>query len=402
MNPTDLTSGTHEQVPANSPGGQTAEQLRLISEAVLRSCPVGIVVLNSRGEMVSINPVGLETFDLDRDRIHTTMEGHDATIFLETMPEEEQIRWGNLINLVLTTGMDVSESRYYHRSKYIEKILSLKIAPVRLNPDEGAGVVIVVEDVTEKVTTEQYVIMSEKLVARGEMAALVGHELNNYLSVIANNAELLSMNVGRGQLDKVKFNCKSIIDNVFKIKLFSESLRDSGKPEPEYISYDIRHLIDDLLFSLRAQSRFRLVHFTIDLSEQIPYVEMDVGQIQQVLLNVLANCSDALEERAGHLMEQGREFKREIKISAEYDKGLELVTVKISDNGVGMSAEVLEKIFTLHFTTKRGGRGLGLYNCRLIMNQHGGDMAAESSESKGTTLTLTMPRFQKKKKKLDK
>lgn len=363
--------------------------------ASFRGSPVGIVVLNGQGEIQSINPAALEVFDLDRDRIVTTSDEGKPTRFLDILPEDQQSRWDALIRLATGGDTPLSESRFHHRSRYLEKVLSLKIAPCQ---DErgGPGVIITTEDVTEKVTTEQYVILSEKLVARGEMAALVVHELNNYLSVIANTAELLSMHVERNQLDKVKFNTKSIIDNVFKIKSFAAGLMQHAKPEPEFISYDIRHLIDDLLFSLRTQPRFRQVHFTIDLSEYIPYVEMDVGQIQQVLLNLLQNASDSLELRAARLAEQGREFKREIGIAASYDEDFEIVTVEVSDNGVGMTPDVLGKIFSLHFTTKKGGHGLGLYNCRLIVNQHGGELQAESQPNMGATMVITLPRFQSK------
>ena len=371
------------------------------SDATLRGLPVGIVALNTHGEIESINPAALEVFDLNRENIITCRDvdaGHEtATVFLETIPEEEQSRWNSLINLVLSTQLPVSEARYYHRSKFLEKILSLMIAPLSSAAEGGPnGVVIAVEDVTEKVTTEQYVILSEKLVARGETAAMVAHELNNHLSVIANNAELLSMNAEKGHLDKVRFNCKSIIESVFKIKRFAEDLQDHGRPATEIISYDIRHLIDDLLFSLRQKPRFRSVHFTIDLPEQVPYVEMDVGQIQQVLMNLLDNASDALEERAAALSEQGRTFKRRIGITAEHDTERDFVTVRISDNGAGMTPEILGKIFTLHFTTKRGGRGLGLYNCRKIIKHHGGDLSAESTPNQGATIALSIPRLQTK------
>jgi hypothetical protein len=67
---------------------------------------------------------------------------------------------------------------------------------------------------------------------------------------------------------KVRFNAKSITDNIFKIKKFVDNLMDFSKPEPEYISYDIKHLIDDSLLASDT-ARFKLVHFTIDLADDI-------------------------------------------------------------------------------------------------------------------------------------
>jgi signal transduction histidine kinase len=375
--------------------------LKRYFDSVIGRMPVGVAVLGARGQILTINSAALEIFDLDREKIRTADDDGELTRFLDTLPDDEQRRWQTLINSVLSTGNEISEPRFYLRSRYLEKTLSLKMVSTPNLPGCGDGIIIVVEDVTEKVTAEQYIILSEKLVARGEMAASVGHALNNYLSVIANNAELMSLNVGKQKYDKVQFNCRSIVDNVFKIKQFVESLADHSKPEPEYISYDIRHLIDDLLFSLRMRPRFKVVHFTIDLSDRIPYLEIDVGQIQQVLMNLLDNASDAIEERAAGDTTDAAAFKRSITITASYDKKTDLASMSVTDNGIGMSADTMGRVFTLHFTTKRGGHGLGLYNCRLIAQQHGGELRVTSSLGEGSTFTLTLPRLQRKARKTD-
>jgi len=373
------------------------KRLQQYADSVVANSPIGIVVINTHGQILTINPAALEIFDLDKDKIRDMRSGENATVFLDTLTDEEQPRWQSLIHMVLTTGQEVSEPRFYHHTKYMEKVLSLKVSPLADLPDGGHGLIMAIEDVTEKVTMEQYVILSEKLVARGEMAASVAHELNNYLSIISNNAELLSINVDRSNFEKVKFNAKSITENIFKIKRFVDNLMDFSKPEPEYIAYDIRHLIDDLLFSLRIQPRFKLVHFTIDLPETIPTVEMDVGQVQQVLLNLLNNASDAIEERVAAQKTATQDYERRIEIRAVYDDVGERIEISITDNGTGITKESMAKVFNLHFTTKRGGHGLGLYNCKTIAEQHGGDLTVMSQVGEGTTFTLTLPRFQKKK-----
>lgn len=369
-------------------------RMKAYNDSVVSNSPVGIVVIDDQGKILTINPASLEIFDLDKDKIHDLNDNGHRTRFLDALPSKEQSRWQTMINMVLTTGQEVSESRYYHHTPFLEKVLSIKISPLANLPDGHDGLIMAIEDITDKVTMEQYVILSEKLVARGEMAASVAHELNNYLAIIANNAELMSVNIDREKYEKAKFNSKSITENIFKIKRFVENLMDFSKPEPEYITYDMKHLIDDLLFSLQIQPRFKLVHFTIELPAVIPNVEMDVGQVQQVLLNLLNNASDAIEERATTEGDPAQPFKRVIAIIASYDEADESVSVAIRDNGVGMSPETLGKIFNLHFTTKKGGHGLGLYNCKAIVEQHGGDLEAISEIGQGTTFKLTLPILQ--------
>ena len=371
------------------------KRLQQYSDSVVANSPIGIAVLNAQGQVMTINAAALEIFDLDKEKIRDMKALGQATNFLDTLPREEQGRWHSLLSLVLSTGQEISEARYYHHTKYMEKVLSLKISPLTDLPDGGNGLIMAIEDITEKVTMEQYVILSEKLVARGEMAASVAHELNNYLSIISNNAELLAINVDRENYEKVKFNAKSITENIFKIKRFVDNLMDFSRPEPEYISYDVRQLIDDLLFSLRIQPRFKLAHFTIDMPETIPTVEMDVGQIQQVLLNLLNNAADAIEERTTAPGNDPKTFKREIGIRAIFSEPEQELSIAIADNGTGMSAETIGKIFNLHFTTKKGGHGLGLFNCKTIAEQHGGDLSVSSRPGEGTTFTLRLPRYQK-------
>lgn len=366
-------------------------------ESVVTNTPVGIVVLNADGQIATINPVALEIMDLNRDSVVLVGDIQKASHFVEKLPIGEQPRWRKMINTVMTTRQELSDPRYFHNTGYLEKVLSIKISPLAELPDGTQGLTMTIEDVTEKVLMEKYVILSEKLVARGEMAASVAHELNNYLSIISNNAELLSLNIDREKFDKAKFNSKSITENIFKIKRFVDSLMDFSKPEPEYISYDTRHLIDDLLFSLRIQPRFKLIHFTVDLGTDIPNVEMDVGQIQQVLMNLLNNAADAIEDKSLQYQNETREFKRQIGISAMYAREESRVIIEVSDNGHGMAPETLAKIFNLHFTTKKSGHGLGLYNCKKIVEQHGGQLNVSSKAGEGTVFSLVLPLQQPKR-----
>ena len=372
-------------------------RLEKYNESVVSSSPIGIVVMDSHGRLATVNATALEVFELNRDDLQLIGQSQTPTEFLSLLPDSERARWQTMITTVVASGQEYSDARYYHNTGYVEKVLSIKLTPMAELPNGHDGLIMAVEDVTEKVTMEQYVILSEKLVARGEMAASVAHELNNFLSIITNNAELLGVNLDREKFDKARFNAKSITENVFKIKRFVDSLMDFSKPEPEYISYDIKHLIDDLLFSLRIQPRFKLAQFTIDMNDSIPSAEFDVGQIQQVLMNLLNNAADAIEERVTKAQLNGEKLDRKIGLATRYDRAKETVQIEISDNGVGMSAETLSKIFTLHFSTKKGGHGLGLHNCKKIVEQHNGRLEARSKPNEGTTFVLSLPRFQPRK-----
>lgn len=373
-------------------------RLKSYNESVVANSPVGIVVIDSRCRIATINSAALEIFDLNADGV-SILNGPTTkpSVFLDLLPESQVPRWQHMISTASSTQQEFSDPRFFHNTGYLEKALSVKITPISELPSGDDGLILIVEDITEKVLMEKYVILSEKLVAKGEMAASVAHELNNFLAIVSNNAELLTMNIEREKYEKADFNARAITENIMKIKRFVNNLMDFSKPEPDYISYDLKHLIEDLLFSLRAQPRFKQTHFTIDLGHDIPNLEIDVGQIQQVLLNFLNNAADAIEDRIIKERLDANTFKREIRIDASYDPDSSQSTIAVTDNGIGMSEETLKKIFTVHFTTKKSGHGLGLANCMKIVENHHGEIQVESDLGKGSTFKLILPRTQPKK-----
>ena len=375
---------------------QSLLNLQRYTESVIQKSPIGLVVLDNHARISKINSIALAIFDLNKDKIILDSEDTPPTAFLELMPEKEQSRWQYMIETVLSTKEDFADPRYFHNTGYDEKALSIKISPLSQLPNGVDGIVMTIEDITEKVIMEKYLILSEKLVAKGEMAASIAHELNNYLAIASNNAELLSMNVDRKIFDKAKFNASTIVDNVFKIKRFVDSLMDFSRPETEYINYNVKHLIEDLLFSLRVQPRFKSTHFTVDIAHELPNIEMDVGQIQQVLMNLLNNGADATEEKAIAEQKAGREYKRELSIKANNDRPNDKIIIEVSDNGIGMSDDTQKRLFNLHFTTKKSGHGLGLVNCQKIIEQHQGKIIPRSTLGKGTTFVISLPRNQRK------
>jgi len=277
----------------------------------------------------------------------------------------------------------LEDTRYYYNVDDEEKVLSVKISPLEIEAQNSNGLIMVIEDITEKVILENYVMLSEKLVAKGEMAASIGHELNNYLAIISNNAELMVRNVNLKRYEKLDRNSNAILENISKIKRFTDGLMDFSKMEKEVVSYDFKQLIDDLLFSIKPQRKFTGVTFDVDIPHDFPMVEIDVGQIQQVLLNIIYNANDAIQTIPDH--------KGLIKIKACLNKPENKAVLTIIDNGPGIEQKNLIKIFDQGFTTKKQGHGLGLANCKRIIENHFGTIQIDSIPNEHTTFTISLP-----------
>ncbi len=357
-------------------------RLKQYNEDIIAQSPVGLIVIDSDYHLVTANEASLAIFQINRNDVRLGASGVRNSRLFDLFPEAQHGPWRTMVDNAMSNPQGLSEDRYFHNTGFDEKVLSIKITPTDSLPGPKSGAILVIEDITEKVILEKYVILSEKLVAKGEMAASIGHELNNYLTIISNNAELMDINLKRNQIEKARDNSQQVVENISKMKRFTDGLMDFSKMETEMVSYDIKHLVENLLFSLRTQRKFKGVTIEQTYDADLPELNIDVGQIQQVLLNLFNNAIDAMEGVSDpHIM-----------IACRYDSVREMVEIKVSDNGQGMSEEVQEKIFQSHFTTKPNGHGLGLSNSRKIILNHGGEISVTSAPGQGTTFTILLPR----------
>ncbi len=356
--------------------------MKIYNENVVNKTPIGIVVVDNNLKITIANRTSQEIFKKAGWKEKSDHQTLKNLSLLDLVPSEERARWKKICYQVLYTGEPFEEAKSYHRFGSEEVALSLKVSPLNSYDNRILGLILVIEDITEKVIAEKYLIYSQNLVAKGEMAASIGHELNNYLTIILNNAELLPLNLKKEDTSKVEKNTKAIQESVETMKRFTDGLMDFSKLETKITEYNLRTLIEDLIFSLKPQKQFSGIKFETVFDPELPTLPMDVGQIQQVFLNILNNAADAINTLA--------EPQGTIGITTSYVKREELVEVKISDTGPGISAELLSRIFEPHFTTKKDGHGFGLVICERIIKNHEGEISVESSPE-GTTLTITLP-----------
>jgi len=356
--------------------------MKIYNENVVNKTPVGIVVVDNSLKVTIANKASQEIFKKAGWKDETNLLSLKGLSLLDLVLPEESIRWKKICYQVLYTGEPFQEAKSYHKFKSEEMALSLKVSPLNSHDNRILGLILVIEDITEKVIAEKYLIYSQNLVAKGEMAASIGHELNNYLTIIMNNAELLSLNLKKGDATKTEKNAKAIQESVERMKRFTDGMVDFSKLETKITEYDLRTLIEDLIFSLKPQKQFSGIKFEINFDPELLPLPMDVGQIQQVFLNILNNAADSITTIP--------EASGTINIATTYVKREKLVEIKISDSGPGIPAESLPRIFEPHFTTKKDGHGFGLVICEKIIKNHKGSISVESS-SEGTTFTITLP-----------
>jgi signal transduction histidine kinase/CheY-like chemotaxis protein len=230
---------------------------------------------------------------------------------------------------------------------------------------------------------QEQVIGLEKMAIQGRISSEIGHELNNFLTVIMGNFELLRMKINQGQAASLDQQLDGIWANLEKIKTFADGLLDFASLKAEKTECDINDLIRKTIVFIKPQGIFRNISFDFRLEPEVPLLMVDAGQMQQVLYNLLKNAADAMGKRKG---EGGT-----ISVGTAHLRENKTVEIWVRDTGRGMSDDQLRKIFDQGFTTKHSGHGMGLSISKRLIQAHGGEIEVESQPDQGTCFRIRLP-----------
>ena len=239
-------------------------------------------------------------------------------------------------------------------------------------------------DITEQLHAEEEMQRANQMTLVGQMAAGLAHEIKNPLAGVKVSLDVLADELQLQPEDQEVFS--RIINEINRMeKLLKSLLSYARPPQPHYDLVDINRLLDYSLKNaeVTAGSKANLsLRFEKNFTADLPQVEVDSSQIQQVFLNLLINAIDSIETEGT--------ITTTTRMASE-----DSLWVVISDTGKGMSEASLEKIFTPFFTTKTKGTGLGLSICKRLIEQHGGNIEVHSHIGSGTSFVITLPLAQK-------
>ncbi|MFW6271807.1 MAG: sensor histidine kinase [Desulfosalsimonas sp.] len=225
---------------------------------------------------------------------------------------------------------------------------------------------------------------NQKLSSIGKLAAGVAHEINNPLSIINEKAGLMKDLVDHDMhhdKEKLMRSVNQVLNSVDRCRNITHRLLGFAKRiGVQYETLDINQVLRETLGFLEKDAHHRSLKIEHNLSEELPEISSDRGQLQQVFLNLLSNAFAAVDD-GGKI------------VLASWENNPETIAVSIQDNGHGMSEETMSQIFEPFFTTKKGyGTGLGLPITYGIIKKLGGDIKVESKVGKGTTFTIFLPK----------
>ena len=250
-------------------------------------------------------------------------------------------------------------------------------------------------DVTERKHLERQLLQALKLESIGTLAGGIAHDFNNLLMGIIGNASLMLMNTDPADLNYNRLkNIEKLVES--GSRLTSQLLGYARKGKYELKSINLNQLVKDTSEVFGRTRKDISIYF--ELAPDLFAVEADKGQIEQVLWNLYVNAADAMPEGGDFILKTFNTDRKNMKGRLYVLKPGKYVVLAVTDTGVGMDKETMERIFDPFFTTKDMGRGtgLGLASAYGIIKGHDGYIDVESKKGEGTTFGIYLPASEKK------
>lgn len=345
-------------------------ELHQFNSRILQSANLGIYTVDEDFKITSWNRKMEEMSGITES---AALQQPLFTLF----PRLEEEGFATRLRRVMQRGVP-EKLRLTHRNRRGEvRFQKRRLAPLA-GEDGPAGVVVLVEDITEFKQLLEQTIQSEKLAEVGRLSAGIAHEVNNPLAVIAYASQLL---LREEELSAPQAELVERIDSeVERLKTLTAGLLSFSRAgETRKREVDLNQVIQDVLRLVRYELNKRSVSLE-ESFDSLPPLVADPNKLKQVFINLIMNAIQALG-RHGTL-----------SIATMVVNGAE-VEARISDTGPGIPAAILPQIFTPFFTTKKEGEGtgLGLYICRTIVEEHDGRLLVESAEGEGTCFRVVLP-----------
>ena len=255
------------------------------------------------------------------------------------------------------------------------------------------ALLITTSDITERLMAEQLLIQASKMATLGEMATGVAHELNQPLSVIKTASSFIKRKVQKGEAinDEILQTLSEEIDShVDRASKIINHMREFGrksdvKKEKVHVNESLKKALE--IFS--QQLKLREIEVVQELEEDLPAIMADSNRLEQVFINLLINARDAIEQKW-----EKNDFKGEAKkifLKTRHENGMIIIEVK--DTGIGISKNILDKIYEPFFTTKKVGKGtgMGLSISYGIVQDYDGTIKVETEEGVGANFIIKFP-----------
>lgn len=389
-----------DEVARHEQTGRQLRETKLYLQSMINSMPSIIIGVTANAEVTHWNAAAENTFEIfSNDAL-----GRNITQLLPRLPVTQQA-----ITNTIREGEPFSTQHVQQRENGENSYYEITIYPLISRIQQGA--VIRIDDVTFRVTIENLMIQNEKMYSLGEVAAGIAHEINNPLSVILQNVQNImrrtdiSFAANQARAQQLDINLKQVQQYLHssEIPQMLDSIREAGERSATIVHnmlefshnskritglVDVKHLVEQTIVlnhsSRTGNSEQSPVTIRTEIAAHLPNIKASAPELQQVLLNLLRNASQAFNQH------KTPEPLIIIKVYAEQP----YLVIEIQDNGPGMTDTVREHLFEPFFTTKDVGSGTGLglsVSYFIVTQRHQGSIEVKTSPGKGSNFIIKLP-----------
>lgn len=370
---------------ARQPGAPPTEAL---VRALLDDAETGMLLLDPDAKVADINEAAVRMLGLGALRVR----GTDATPLLRTV-----VVGDDLVREAFSSAKTEREA-VLHTPNGIE--VPVLIRSYRLG--KPPYVLVSLKDLSQMRRLQQELRRHERLATLGQLSAGVAHEIRNPLAGIGTCAQVLLKRF-EPRDDRARF-VQVILDEVARLDRIVTSLLQYARPRtPELRAAQLADCVEKVRQLSNDAAAQAGVKVEVEVARKLATLYIDTDLVQQVLLNVSLNAVQAMPE-GGVLRYEVRNVRRRrpprgpgrreedrVEGARPESDWMQFQQVRVSDTGVGIPRGVLAKLFDPFFTTKATGTGLGLSISQTIMQEHGGSIAVDSREGRGTTVLINFP-----------
>lgn len=344
-------------------------RMQEFNESILSHMGSGLLVLDRDGRVTKINRSAAELLGLPGEL------PPDET--LATLFGDHGAEW------VLQESKDGGRRETIADSRYGRQLLvGFSTSPLLSAAEQVMGTIVVFRDLTELKQMEAELIRMDRIASLGILGAGIAHEIRNPLAAIRFNLDFLkSEGQGGSELEVIVKNVERIDDLVKKLLRFARPQRPSVRAQP------LANPVQAVAALLGKQAEAEGKRLELELAEDLPDVQVDASQVEQVILNVALNGLQMMQA-GGRLV-----FRTRLSPPREGTSSRQ-AQILISDDGPGLSPEQARKVFDPFFTTREDGTGLGLAVAHRIMQDHGGSISALTErvgDERGATFVISFP-----------
>ena len=346
---------------------ERAQQTERLSEAVTRNMPAGLLLISSAGLITSANPAAEAALD-----VHALAYRRYA----EVLGKESSL------SILLATCL--SEGRTFRREE-VEyttpkgelRQLGVTISPILGKSARVTGALCLLSDLTELAALQRQVQVKESLAALGELSAGIAHEFKNALATISGYAQMIR----RESQGETAENAQLIVDQTRALThVVTEFLKFARPLDLSTEEVPLRSVVDRVITEIQEA----IPQVTISSGGEFESIAGDEGLLRQALLNLTRNAAEAA-------VEQPFGGRVEVRGIIDHMPSGELQRITITDNGPGIAADDISRIFVPFYTTKTNGTGLGLAIVQKIIVQHGGSVEVRNQTQGGAEFIVSLP-----------